>query len=49
MRNEWAIISVNTEEKKVSEVIQLGHNFIKFSGNFTSINHTAELVISINN
>lgn len=31
----------------MSEVIQLGHNFINFSGNFTSINHTAQLVISL--
>lgn len=49
MRNEWDIISVNIEEKTMSEVIQLGHNFINFSGNFTSINHTAEIVIYLNN
>lgn len=35
------------EEKTMSEVIQLGHYFINFSGNFTSINHTAQLVISL--
>lgn len=35
------------EEKKMSEVIWLGHKFINFSGNFTSVNYTAQLVFSL--